>query len=52
MAKVHDLKTQPEPFQAVWSGRKNFELRQNDRDFAMGDILLLREFDPKTQTYT
>jgi hypothetical protein len=52
LAKVHDLKTQIEPFEAVLSGRKNFELRRNDRDFAVGDVLILREYEIKTHTYT
>ncbi len=42
----HDLKTHPGPFQAVWDGRKTFEIRKFDRPFAVGDVLLLREWDP------
>ena len=40
---THTLKTDPEVFQATYSGLKNFEVRMNDRDFKVGDILVLRE---------
>ena len=48
MPEHHILKTWPEPFAAVLSGAKRFEFRQNDRNFAVGDILHLREFVPYT----
>ena len=44
--RVHDLKTWPEPYTAILDGRKHFEIRQDDRGYAVGDILLLKEFDP------
>ena len=50
--KTHDLKTWPEPFEAVWRGEKHHEVRVDDRSFAVGDELLLREWDPKTETYS
>ncbi|MFW2039314.1 DUF3850 domain-containing protein [Acinetobacter ursingii] len=43
MSKVHNLKTDPEVFQAVVEGRKTFEIRFNDRDFKVGDELVLLE---------
>lgn len=43
---THSLKTWPEFFQKMLDGDKTFELRKNDRNFAVGDTLLLREFDP------
>lgn len=49
---IHDLKCWPEYFQAVKSGIKPFELRKDDRGFAVGDVLHLREYDPKTEQYT
>ena len=42
MAKIIELKILPEYFEAVKSGKKTFELRKNDRDFCVGDILILR----------
>jgi hypothetical protein len=44
----HILKTWPEPFMAVRSGLKTWELRKDDRGFEVGDTLTLTEFDPAT----
>lgn len=41
--KVHELKTDPDVFAAVTRGDKTHEIRLNDRGFAVGDTLLLRE---------
>jgi len=48
----HDLKIWPEFFDAVASGAKPFDLRKNDRNYHVGDTLLLREWDPNTKEYT
>ena len=48
----HELKTWPQYFAAVRSGKKRFEIRRNDREFAVGDVLVLREFDPEQDVYT
>lgn len=45
MAKTHELKIIPKYFKDVVDGDKNFELRKNDRDFKVGDSLMLKEFD-------
>ena len=43
----HELKCWPEYFSAHLTGRKNFEIRgTSDRKFRVGDILVLREFEP------
>jgi hypothetical protein len=44
---VHELKTWPLFFEAVKNGTKQFEVRKNDRDFQVGDDLILKEFAPK-----
>lgn len=43
--KTHELKILPEYFEAVADGSKTFELRNNDRDFKAGDVLILKEHD-------
>lgn len=50
--KEHNLKTHPEYFRDVIRGFKSFEVRKNDRDFQLGDRLLLKEFEPKSKSYT
>ncbi len=42
---THHLKSWPEPFAATWSGKKQYDLRNNDRDFRVGDYLLLQEWN-------
>ena len=41
---THKLKIAPKYFDDVESGRKPFEFRKNDRDFRVGDILILQEW--------
>lgn len=41
----HELKILPKYFDAVEQGIKTFEVRKNDRGFAVGDTLWLREYD-------
>jgi len=42
---VHQLKILTENFQAVASGKKAWELRKNDRNYQLGDNLVLNDFD-------
>ncbi|WP_460293781.1 DUF3850 domain-containing protein [Clostridium tertium] len=44
--KMHELKILPQYFNDVKSEKKSFELRKNDRDFEIEDILILKEFNP------
>lgn len=44
--KIHKLKTWPDYFEAVLNGEKTFEIRENDRGFQKGDIVVLEEYDP------
>lgn len=43
----HTLKIDEEWFDAVAAGTKNFEVRKNDRNFKVGDSLLIEEWDSK-----
>jgi hypothetical protein len=39
---IHDLKTDPEVFDAVARNEKTFEIRKDDRGYQVGDALILR----------
>ena len=45
MPDMHELKIIPVWYRDVASGDKNFEIRKNGRDFKVGDVLLLKEWD-------
>lgn len=49
---THTLKTEPEYFQSVLDGTKTAEVRLNDRDYQVGDVLVLREMTPVADLYT
>lgn len=41
---THELKILPEYFEPALAGRKNFEIRYNDRNYQLGDEIVLREW--------
>lgn len=49
---IHELKEHPEFFEDVISGKKTFEVRKADRDFKVGDLLALNEYNPDAKKYT
>lgn len=50
---THHLKCWPEFFDEISTGRKKHDLRRaDDRNFRVGDILALEEYDPKHERYT
>jgi hypothetical protein len=49
--KVHELKTVQPFFNQVKNGTKRFELRKNDRDFMVNDILVLKEYNSLTKVF-
>lgn len=46
----HSLKILPEYFEAVLIGDKTFEIRKNDRNYQVGDKLILKEWNGKNYT--
>ncbi len=48
--KKHEIKILPQYFQPVKAGVKTFELRKDDRDYQVGDLVKMREWDGKKYT--
>ena len=42
---THELKISPQYFKDVIGDRKRFEVRYNDRNYKVGDLLRLREWE-------
>ena len=47
-----EKKIWPEYFQKILDGEKNFEIRLADWECNKGDVLVLKEWNPKTKGYT
>ncbi|EAC5079597.1 DUF3850 domain-containing protein [Listeria monocytogenes] len=47
---VHKLKILPEFFREKITLKKSFEIRNNDRNFEVGDTLVLQEFEDGNYT--
>ena len=47
--KIHELKIEEEYYKAIIDGVKTFELRKNDRDYQVGDLIQFTDarFKPK-----
>lgn len=50
--KTHELKIWPEYFEAVTAGQLRGCARRHDRDYEVGDIVILKEYNPVTYEYT
>ncbi len=49
---THEVKILPEYYADIESGAKKFEYRKDDRGYRVGDIIKLREYLPKEDSYT
>lgn len=49
---IHDVKSWMHFFQAIKSGAKVHDLRKNDRNYNIGDVMLYREYDFIGGSYT
>ena len=50
--KTHEIKCWPQFFGPVADGTKPFEIRENDRDYRVGDTLHIREWCPTKRDLT
>jgi ASC-1-like (ASCH) protein len=50
--KTHKLKILPEYYQEVVAGNKKAEIRVHDREYEVGDYVILKEWDIKGLCYT
>ncbi len=50
--KIIEKKAWPELFEKVKNREKNFDVRLSDFKCKTGDIIILREWSPKTNNYT
>lgn len=48
--KTHVVKCWPSSFEAIAAEFKTGEIRQNDRDYQVGDEILMQEYVPYTKT--
>lgn len=48
----HHLKIWPQYYQESVSGQKKAQLRKNDRDYRVGDRLILHEWNPELGIFT
>ena len=48
---THKLKVWSEYMDDLINGNKSFEVRFNDRNFHVGDVLILEEFDKEKEQY-
>lgn len=49
--KIHELKLDTKYFEDAKSGKKNFVIRKNDRDYQVGDILKKHAWDSNRKKY-
>lgn len=52
MSKTHEVKSWSHFFDAIVAGDKKHDLRKNDRDYNVGDKVVLRRYDNINGIYT
>jgi len=50
--KEHKIKTVSPFFEDIESGKKKFEIRKNDRNYQVGDLLVLSHWDHQSKCFT
>lgn len=50
--KTHEVRSWPDYFSGLRDGGRNCDVRFDDRNYAVGDLLRIREYDDKKGTYT
>lgn len=50
--KTHELKINQQYLKLIIDGRKNWEVRKNDRNFKEGETIIVKEYLPETNSYT
>lgn len=49
--QIHDLKIDKKFYHDVLHGQKRFEIRKNDREYQVNDLLVLRAYDQEARQY-
>jgi len=49
---IHNLKCQQLWFDDIINGKKQFEIRKDDRNYEVGDFILLEEWNPEIKKYS
>lgn len=49
---VHKIKIYPNHRREIITDGKDFEIRKNDRNYKVGDVVFLNEYDPEKQCLT
>lgn len=52
MRTIHSVKSRPEYFKAAIDGTKTFEIRRNDRNYKVGDLLQQLEYFEESESFS
>jgi hypothetical protein len=50
--RIHEVKAYSDNFHLMSIGQKPFDVRRDDRLYERGDIIVFKEYDPTTETYS